>query len=185
MPAISDPGAVIVAAAVAAGVRVVPVPGPCAAIAALAAAGLPTDSFYFAGFLPPKNAKRREALQQVGVTPPSGRQGPGAPMCEGTGQGLDRPACRQSCRSCSNVGVHTSLPSSDSGSSSSAASVNCMLAVISGPAVIQHVLPPRLSVAPIMPHCPTDSTCMCALVAVRSSCSSCRRRWCFTRHLMA
>lgn len=65
MPAISDPGGVIVAAAVAAGVQVVPVPGPCAAIAALAAAGLPTHSFYFAGFLPPKTGKRREALQQV------------------------------------------------------------------------------------------------------------------------
>jgi 16S rRNA (cytidine1402-2'-O)-methyltransferase len=43
----------------------VPVPGPCAAIAALAAAGLPTDSFYFAGFLPPKTGKRKAALQQV------------------------------------------------------------------------------------------------------------------------
>lgn len=66
MPAISDPGGVIVAAAVAAGLQVVPVPGPCAAIAALAAGGLPTDSFYFAGFLPPKTGKRKEALQQVG-----------------------------------------------------------------------------------------------------------------------
>lgn len=65
MPAISDPGALIVSAAVAAGIQVVPVPGPCAAIAALAAAGLPTDSFYFAGFLPPKTGKRTAALQQV------------------------------------------------------------------------------------------------------------------------
>lgn len=65
MPAISDPGAVIVSAAVAAGIQVVPVPGPCAAVAALAAAGLPTDSFYFAGFLPPKSGKRQAALQQV------------------------------------------------------------------------------------------------------------------------
>jgi 16S rRNA (cytidine1402-2'-O)-methyltransferase len=65
MPAISDPGAVLVAAAVAAGIQVVPVPGPCAAIAALASAGLPTNSFYFAGFLPPKTGKRKAALQQV------------------------------------------------------------------------------------------------------------------------
>lgn len=67
MPAISDPGSVIVMAAVAAGVRVVPVPGPCAAIAALAAAGLSTEQFYFVGFLPPKSGKRRTALQQVGT----------------------------------------------------------------------------------------------------------------------
>lgn len=67
MPAISDPGTVIVSAAVAAGIQVVPVPGPCAAVAALAAAGLPTDSFHFAGFLPPKSGKRQAALQQVRV----------------------------------------------------------------------------------------------------------------------
>jgi 16S rRNA (cytidine1402-2'-O)-methyltransferase len=66
MPGISDPGAVIVAAAVAEGVRVVPVPGPCAAVAALAAAGLPTDQFYFVGFLPPKSGRRQAALAQVG-----------------------------------------------------------------------------------------------------------------------
>eukprot|EP00878_Enallax_costatus_P025157 GHUV01026885.1.p1 GENE.GHUV01026885.1~~GHUV01026885.1.p1 ORF type:complete len:184 (+),score=84.84 GHUV01026885.1:26-553(+) len=65
MPAISDPGALLVAAAVAAGVQVVPVPGPCAAIAALAASGLNTDSFHFVGFLPPKSSKRCEKLQQV------------------------------------------------------------------------------------------------------------------------
>lgn len=65
MPAISDPGALLVAAAVSAGVKVVPVPGPCAAIAALAASGLDTDSFHFVGFLPAKSGKRREKLQQV------------------------------------------------------------------------------------------------------------------------
>lgn len=67
MPAISDPGALLVAAAVAAGVRVVSVPGPCAAIAALAASGLATDSFHFVGFLPPKSSKRCEKLQQVNI----------------------------------------------------------------------------------------------------------------------
>lgn len=65
MPGISDPGAITIAAAVAAGVRVVPVPGPCAAIAALAGGGLPTAAFHFAGFLPPKSGKRRAALTQV------------------------------------------------------------------------------------------------------------------------
>eukprot|EP00775_Hariotina_reticulata_P003081 gene3081-3360_t len=65
MPAISDPGALLVARAVGAGVKVVPVPGPCAAITALAAGGLNTDNFYFLGFLPPKTGKRQAALQQV------------------------------------------------------------------------------------------------------------------------
>ena len=53
-PLVSDPGYRLVAAAAAAGVRVVPVPGACAAIAALSVAGLPTDRFAFEGFLPPK-----------------------------------------------------------------------------------------------------------------------------------
>src|SRR5437763_2251534 len=50
-PGISDPGARVVAAARAAGLRVEPVPGPCALIAALTASGLPTDEFHFVGFL--------------------------------------------------------------------------------------------------------------------------------------
>jgi 16S rRNA (cytidine1402-2'-O)-methyltransferase len=49
-PGVSDPGARLVAAAVAAGVRVVPIPGATAAIAALVASGLPSDEFYFVGF---------------------------------------------------------------------------------------------------------------------------------------
>jgi 16S rRNA (cytidine1402-2'-O)-methyltransferase len=61
-PAISDPGAHAVAAARAAGFDVVPIPGPSAAIAALSAAGVP-GPFAFAGFLPPKPAARRKALQ--------------------------------------------------------------------------------------------------------------------------
>ncbi|PNH01942.1 Ribosomal RNA small subunit methyltransferase I, partial [Tetrabaena socialis] len=56
MPGISDPGHTIVAAAVAAGVRVVALPGPCAFVTALVGSGLPTDAFTFAGFLPPKSA---------------------------------------------------------------------------------------------------------------------------------
>lgn len=62
-PLISDPGYRLVAAAQAAGLRVVPVPGACAAITALSAAGLPSDRFVFEGFLPAKAVARRERLQ--------------------------------------------------------------------------------------------------------------------------
>ena len=61
-PAISDPGQRLVAAAHVAGVPVVPLPGPCAAIAALSASGLSSARFAFEGFLPAKAAARREAL---------------------------------------------------------------------------------------------------------------------------
>lgn len=61
-PLISDPGFVMVRAAVQQGLRVVPVAGPCAAIVALSVAGLPTDRFVFEGFLPGKPARRREHL---------------------------------------------------------------------------------------------------------------------------
>lgn len=61
-PLISDPGYRVVTAAHAAGVTVVPVPGPCAAIAALSASGLPTDHFVFEGFLPPKGERRHKRL---------------------------------------------------------------------------------------------------------------------------
>lgn len=61
-PLVSDPGFKLVRAAQAAGVPVVPVPGPCAAIAALSAAGLPTDRFVFEGFPPPRSAARRSAF---------------------------------------------------------------------------------------------------------------------------
>lgn len=64
-PLISDPGYRLVAAAQSAGLRVVPVPGACAAIAALSAAGLPSDRFIFEGFLPAKTAGRRDRLQQL------------------------------------------------------------------------------------------------------------------------
>ncbi|NMC75103.1 MAG: 16S rRNA (cytidine(1402)-2'-O)-methyltransferase [Geobacteraceae bacterium] len=61
-PCISDPGYQLVRDAVASGIRVVPVPGACAAMAALSASGLPTDSFAFEGFLPSRPGKRRERL---------------------------------------------------------------------------------------------------------------------------
>ncbi|MEP6511752.1 MAG: 16S rRNA (cytidine(1402)-2'-O)-methyltransferase, partial [Dokdonella sp.] len=61
-PLVSDPGFRLVRAARAAGCEVSPVPGPCAAIAALSAAGLPSDRFVFEGFLPAKSSARRERL---------------------------------------------------------------------------------------------------------------------------
>ncbi|HEK1686673.1 TPA: 16S rRNA (cytidine(1402)-2'-O)-methyltransferase [Pseudomonas putida] len=64
-PLISDPGYHLVRQARAAGVRVVPVPGACALIAALSAAGLPSDRFIFEGFLPAKAVGRRARLEQV------------------------------------------------------------------------------------------------------------------------
>jgi 16S rRNA (cytidine1402-2'-O)-methyltransferase len=64
-PLISDPGFDLIAAARARGVPIVAVPGPCAAIAALSVAGLPTDRFVFEGFLPPKSAARRAQLASL------------------------------------------------------------------------------------------------------------------------
>ena len=61
-PLLSDPGSLLVAAAARAGVEVVALPGPCAAIAALSIAGLATDRFVFEGFLPAKPTARRHAL---------------------------------------------------------------------------------------------------------------------------
>lgn len=65
MPGLSDPGYELVRAAVQAGIPIVPVPGPCAAITALVVSGLPTDSFVYLGFLPRRAAERRRALSQV------------------------------------------------------------------------------------------------------------------------
>ncbi|NJL02018.1 MAG: 16S rRNA (cytidine(1402)-2'-O)-methyltransferase [Spirulinaceae cyanobacterium SM2_1_0] len=69
MPGISDPGSELVQACRAAGIRVVPIPGACAAIAALAASGLPTDEFAFIGFLPAKGRARRERLTALSREP--------------------------------------------------------------------------------------------------------------------
>ena len=64
-PLISDPGFRLVRAAREAGLRVSPVPGPSAVIAALSAAGIGSDRFYFEGFLPPKSAARRQRLAEL------------------------------------------------------------------------------------------------------------------------
>jgi 16S rRNA (cytidine1402-2'-O)-methyltransferase len=64
-PGISDPGYRLVREAREAGLPVVPVPGPCAAIAALSVSGLPTDRFLFVGFLPPRAGARRRALEAL------------------------------------------------------------------------------------------------------------------------
>ena len=64
-PTISDPGFRIVAAAIAKSITVVPVPGVCAAIAALSASGLPVHRFAFEGFLPPKSGKRKNLLKKI------------------------------------------------------------------------------------------------------------------------
>jgi len=64
-PGISDPGERVVRAAIAAGFRVEPVPGPSAVIAALTASGLPSDEFHFIGFLPHKSGQRRKRLESL------------------------------------------------------------------------------------------------------------------------
>ncbi len=68
-PGISDPGVRVVAAALAAGLRVESVPGPCALVAALTASGLPTDEFHFVGFLPHKSGQRRRQLEALRMVP--------------------------------------------------------------------------------------------------------------------
>ena len=65
MPAISDPGEDVVALAAEAGVRVSVVPGPCAAVSALAMSGLPTGRFAFDGFLPVKGKERRCRIEML------------------------------------------------------------------------------------------------------------------------
>jgi 16S rRNA (cytidine1402-2'-O)-methyltransferase len=68
-PGLSDPGYELIRAALDAGVRVEPLPGPSAVIPALVASGLPTDSFVYLGFLPRKSGARREALGEVREAP--------------------------------------------------------------------------------------------------------------------
>ena len=65
-PTVSDPGASLIDLARAHAIRVVPVPGPSAAITALSASGLTGNRFYFAGFIPSKDAARREFLSAAG-----------------------------------------------------------------------------------------------------------------------
>ncbi len=68
-PLVSDPGFRLVEQAQAAGIRVVPIPGPSAVLAALTASGLPSDAFLFAGFLPVKEGQRKTRLAELGAAP--------------------------------------------------------------------------------------------------------------------
>ena len=69
MPAVSDPGVDLVAAAVAADIAVVAVPGPSAVVTALAVSGLPTRQFTFVGFLPRRRGERRRLLSNLAALP--------------------------------------------------------------------------------------------------------------------
>jgi 16S rRNA (cytidine1402-2'-O)-methyltransferase len=62
-PLVSDPGFQLIRACTQAGLRVIPIPGPCAAVAGLSVSGLATDSFLFVGFLPRKAGRRRERIE--------------------------------------------------------------------------------------------------------------------------
>ena len=64
-PGIADPAYRIVNAAASENITIIPVPGPCALIAALTASGLPTDRFAFEGFLPPKTGKRKRKFEAL------------------------------------------------------------------------------------------------------------------------
>ena len=68
-PLVSDPGYRLVGEALEKGIRVVPVPGPSAALAALTASGLPSDTFLFAGFLPVKAGQRQARLEELKAVP--------------------------------------------------------------------------------------------------------------------
>jgi 16S rRNA (cytidine1402-2'-O)-methyltransferase len=70
-PLVSDPGFKLVQAAHAAGYTVTAVPGPSAMLAALTASGLPTDRFFFEGFLPPRETARRERIDELAQVPGS------------------------------------------------------------------------------------------------------------------
>ena len=70
-PLVSDPGYKLVAEAIAAGLSVTAAPGASAALAALCVSGLPTDRFFFEGFLPPRRAARRERLNALAAIPGS------------------------------------------------------------------------------------------------------------------
>lgn len=102
-PTVSDPGFRVTRAAAAAGVRVSPVPGPSAALAALSVSGLPSDRFTFEGFLPRKSGEARRRLEGVASLPhtlvffESPRRLPGTLRLLGEVLGSSRPAavCRE------------------------------------------------------------------------------------------
>ena len=68
-PLLSDPGFPLVSACRQAGIAVIPIPGPSAVIAALTGSGLPSESFFFVGFLPSRAALRRRRLQEISAIP--------------------------------------------------------------------------------------------------------------------
>jgi 16S rRNA (cytidine1402-2'-O)-methyltransferase len=68
-PAISDPGQHLVALALRHGIRVVPIPGASAVVAAIAASGMPSEQFRFIGFLPARQSERRKALRELAAEP--------------------------------------------------------------------------------------------------------------------
>jgi 16S rRNA (cytidine1402-2'-O)-methyltransferase len=68
-PLVSDPGYKLVQSAIEAGLPVTPIPGPSAPMTALVVSGLPSDRFFFEGFLPPKSAARRARLEALGGIP--------------------------------------------------------------------------------------------------------------------
>lgn len=68
-PLLSDPGFKLVRAATAEGISVIAIPGASALLSALTTSGLPTDAFFFAGFLPPKEAARRSRLSELSAIP--------------------------------------------------------------------------------------------------------------------
>jgi 16S rRNA (cytidine1402-2'-O)-methyltransferase len=70
MPGISDPGALLTAAAVDAGIPVIPIPGANAALSAVVASGLPSGAFTYLGFLPEKAGQRRTRLEQIASQSP-------------------------------------------------------------------------------------------------------------------
>lgn len=67
-PGLSDPGTPLVQAALAEGIAVESLPGPCAAITALVGSGLPTDRFFFIGFLPRRPSRAKRLIQQAATT---------------------------------------------------------------------------------------------------------------------
>jgi 16S rRNA (cytidine1402-2'-O)-methyltransferase len=68
-PLVADPGFKLVREAIARGIRVIPIPGPSAALAALVVSGLPSDRFLFAGFLPATASARKTALRELAAVP--------------------------------------------------------------------------------------------------------------------
>jgi 16S rRNA (cytidine1402-2'-O)-methyltransferase len=69
MPGLSDPGYQLVEACIKAGIKIIPIPGPTAAVTALVASGLPTEKFLYLGFLPRRKQARRHAIAEIASLP--------------------------------------------------------------------------------------------------------------------